>query len=129
MKFLADMGISPKAVAFLRDLGHDAVHLHDQGLDPLADSAILEKSRQEMRVLLTHDLDFSELVAASGARLPSVVIFRLRNMHPERVNGYLHAMIAQHYDALEQGAIISVTEGHLRVRPLPLRAGEHAESR
>ncbi|HEY57982.1 MAG TPA: DUF5615 family PIN-like protein, partial [Anaerolineae bacterium] len=34
-------------------------------------------------VLLTHDLDFGELVAASGARLPSVVVFRLRNMRPQ----------------------------------------------
>ncbi len=29
MRFLADMGISPKTVAFLRELGHDATHLHD----------------------------------------------------------------------------------------------------
>jgi hypothetical protein len=27
MRFLADMGISPQTVAFLSDLGHDAVHL------------------------------------------------------------------------------------------------------
>jgi len=33
MKFLADMGISPEAVRFLTKLGHDAIHLHDQGLD------------------------------------------------------------------------------------------------
>ena len=36
------------------------------------------------RVLLTHDLDFGELVAASGAKLPSIVVFRLANMHPDR---------------------------------------------
>lgn len=82
MKFLADMGISPKVVTFLADEGHDAVHLHEQGLDRLPDSEILRKARDEMRILLTHDLDFGELVAASGDRLPSVVIFRLRNMQP-----------------------------------------------
>jgi len=31
VKFLADMGISPKTVAFLHALGHDAVHLSDRG--------------------------------------------------------------------------------------------------
>jgi predicted nuclease of predicted toxin-antitoxin system len=41
MKFLADMGISPKSVTFLQSLGHDAVHLHEQGLDRLEDSTIL----------------------------------------------------------------------------------------
>jgi len=35
VKFLADMGISPKTVAFLHALGHDAVHLADQGLERL----------------------------------------------------------------------------------------------
>ena len=37
MKFLADMGISPRTVAHLRRLGHDAVHLHDEGLVQLED--------------------------------------------------------------------------------------------
>ena len=31
MRFLADMGISPRSVAFLRDLGVEAVHLHKLG--------------------------------------------------------------------------------------------------
>ena len=122
MKFLADMGISPKTVAFLQSLGYDASHLHDQGLHRLQDPAILEKAKNEGWVLLTHDLDFGELIAASGASLPSIVIFRLRNMRPERVNRHLHGIIAQHQDSLEQGAILSVTEGQIRVRLLPLSA-------
>jgi predicted nuclease of predicted toxin-antitoxin system len=73
MKFLADMGISPKTVAFLRTLDHDATHLQEQGLERLPDSAILAKAREEARILLTHDLDFGELIAASGACLPSVM--------------------------------------------------------
>lgn len=119
MRFLANMGISRQTVAFLDSLGHDAMYLHDQGLDQLPDSYILEKARSEGRILLTHDLDSGELVAASRAKLPSVIIFRLRRMRPERVNHYLNAIITQHREALEQGAIVSITEGHIRVRPLP----------
>ena len=120
MKFLADMGISPKTTAFLQALGHDAVHLADQGLERLADHDILQKARQEGRVLLVHDLGFGELVAASRATLPSVITFRLRNMHPDRVNGALQNILAQHGEALERGAILSVSEGQVRVRSLPL---------
>ena len=120
MKFLADMGISPKTVAFLRSLGHDAVHLSDQGLERLPDPGIVEKAQQEGRVLLVHDLAFGELVAAGGAALPSVITFRLRNMHPDRVNGALQSILSQHGDALEHGAMMSVTEGQVRVRRLPL---------
>ena len=34
MKFLADMGISPRTVAFLRSQGHDAVHLRHLPIKP-----------------------------------------------------------------------------------------------
>lgn len=124
MRFLADMGISPKTVAFLLDLGYDAVHLHDEGLERLADPDIMEKARDEGRVLLTHDLDFAGLIAASGSRLPSVVVFRLRHMRPERVNRYLQEVLERHGTELARGAIISVTEGQARVRLLPLGTGE-----
>ena len=124
MRFLADMGISPKTAAFLRSLGHDAVHLYDQGLDGLEDPAILAKAREEGRILLTHDLDFGELIAVSGAMLPGVVVFRLRNMRPEAVSGYLQEIISRHAEAMGKGAIISVAEGQVRVRLLPLRTGE-----
>jgi predicted nuclease of predicted toxin-antitoxin system len=120
MKFLADMGISPKSVAYLRELGYDAVHLYEQGLERLSDTDILRKAREEGLVVLTHDLDFGELMAASGAKVPSVVIFRLRNMKPGSVNRHLEALVLRHLDALRKGAIISVAEGQIRMRRLPI---------
>jgi predicted nuclease of predicted toxin-antitoxin system len=60
MKFLADMGISPKTVMYLNRLGYEAIHLIDEGLNRLPDPDILEKARTENYVLLTHDLLTSE---------------------------------------------------------------------
>jgi predicted nuclease of predicted toxin-antitoxin system len=120
VKFLADMGISLKTVSFLHALGYDAVHLFEQDLEQLPDPGIVEKARREERILLVHDLGFGELVAASGAALPSVITFRLRNMHPDRVNGALQIILSQHGEILEHGAMISVTEGQIRIRRLPL---------
>lgn len=119
MKFLADMGISPRTVDLLRTLGHDARHLMDENLERLSDRDVLAKAKREECILLTHDLDFGELLAASGAKLPSVIIFRLRNMRPEHVNEYLRALLAEHTDILERGAIVSVAEGRIRIRSLP----------
>jgi len=120
MKFLADMGISPGTVDFLRSMGHDAAHLREEGLERLPNSAILEKARSEGRVLLTHDLDFGELIAASGAALPSVIVFRLRDMRPANVNHHLRAIIDNHPESLDHGAVVSVTEGRIRTRLLPI---------
>jgi predicted nuclease of predicted toxin-antitoxin system len=124
MRFLADMGISPKTVAFLRDLGHDAVHLHALGMDRLPDPAILELARAENRILLTHDLDFGELIAAGGEAVPSVIVFRLRRMEPQSVNHHLQGVMAQHQESLERGAIVSVVEGQARVRSLSIGGEE-----
>ena len=96
--------------------------MNDLGLNTLTDPDILKKAREEGHVLLTHDLGFGELVAATKASLPSVIIFRLRNMHPDRVNHYLHKVFTEYGDTLEHGAIISVTEGQIRVRQLPIKS-------
>ena len=118
MKFLADMGISPRTVAFLRSQGHDATHLLDANLERLADADIMNKARLERSVLLTHDLDFGKLLAASSAELPSVIIFRLQNMRPEQVNRYVSAAVKEYENALTVGAILSVSEGRVRLRYL-----------
>ena len=119
MKFLADMGISPRVVSKLRERGHDAVHLQEGGLGRLPDGDILTKARAEGRVLLTHDLDFGELLAASGGKLPSVIIFRLKDMRAENVNFHLFGILEKQSSALDKGVICSVTEHRVRIRELP----------
>ncbi|MCE9645273.1 MAG: DUF5615 family PIN-like protein [Chloroflexi bacterium] len=120
MKFLADMGISPLVVDELRQKGYEAAHLRDEGLHRMTDGDILEKARQEESILLTHDLDFGELLAASGGNLPSVIIFRLKDMRAANITRHLFSVINQQSTALQKGAILSVTEQRVRVRSLPI---------
>jgi predicted nuclease of predicted toxin-antitoxin system len=120
MKFLADMGISPRVVSALREHGHDAVHLQERGLGRMTDGDILVKAREEERVLLTHDLDFGELLAASGDKLPSVIIFRLTDMRADNVNFHLFKILEKQSVALEKGVVCSVTERKVRIRELPI---------
>ncbi len=120
MKFLADMGISPRVVAALRKQGHDAVHLQEQDLGRLPDTNILIKAKEEERILLTNDLDFGELLAASGSSLPSVIIFRLKDMRAENVLWHLRNLLAQQSESVIMGAVCSVTERRVRIRALPI---------
>lgn len=120
LKFLADIGISPKAVAFLRSEGYDALHLIEEQLERLSDGEIIEKAKSEGWVILTHDLDFGDLMAASGDSLPSVVIFRLSDMRPANVTLHLRLVLAHYENLLRNGAILSITQGRVRVRRLPV---------
>lgn len=127
MKFLADMGLARSTVAFLRAQGHDAVHLRDEGLQRLDDGEIVQKAVAEGRVILTHDLDFGRIVAVSGSTIPSVITFRLQNMRPPHVNHYLAEVLTRFAAQLEAGALVSVNEQGIRVRPLPIEG--HTEER
>lgn len=120
MKFLADMGIPIGSVRYLRQTGHDVVHLRELGLQRLPDPKILEKARDESRILLTHDLDFAQLLALSRATSPSVIVFRLVDMRSDSVNRHLEQALQQAQNDLAQGAIVSLREGQIRVHPLPI---------
>ena len=125
MTFLADMGISPLTVEWLERQGHEAVHLLERGAAQARDPDILQWAREEDRILLTHDLDFSELVAASQGDLPSVIVFRLRDMTPDSVNEHLDRVLTRHPQPLEKGAIFSVQEGRIRWRSIPFENREN----
>jgi len=114
------MGVSMSTAASLREAGHDAVHLRDLCLLKMEDSNILQKARTEQRIVLTFDLDFGDLLAASGEKLPSVIIFRLRNQTPSSVRPRLFEILSECEPELNAGAVIIVEETRYRVRHLPI---------
>jgi len=59
MKFLADMNLSPRTGATLRENGLDAIRVSEIMPPESTDEAVLTKARQSGRVLLTQDLAFS----------------------------------------------------------------------
>lgn len=56
MRFLVDMPLSVHTAAFLRQLGHDVVHLRDVGMNRAPDNEVVERARKEQRIVLTLDL-------------------------------------------------------------------------
>jgi predicted nuclease of predicted toxin-antitoxin system len=120
MRFLADMGISQVVVTWLQAEGHEATHLRDEGLHQLENGEIFTKAFRESRIILTWDLDFTEILALSGRHQISAVIFRLVNTRSAHVIERLARVLQESAQDLEDGAIISVEEGRHRVRLLPL---------
>jgi len=119
MRFLADMGVARSVVTWLRESGHDAVHLLDEGLERLPDAEIFAKARRESRILLTFDLDFGEIASLAGAAGTGVVLFRLRNARAAAVQARLARCLAAAGAELVRGAFIVVEESRLRTRRLP----------
>jgi len=120
MRFLADAGISPRTVAFLHDLGHDAVHVRTLGLQRAQDPDLVRLAQSDSRIILTFDLDVGEILALGVHDRPSVILFRLVDERPDAVNARLAVVIPERIVDLEAGALILVETATYRVRRLPI---------
>ena len=120
MRLLADLHIAPRTVQFLRHLGHDVARVSDLAPPTLPDAGIVSLAIRERRVVLTQDLDFSRLVALSGAREPSLISLRLSSSRIEHVNSVLQHALSNLDTIVLDGVIITVEDNRIRVRHLPL---------
>jgi predicted nuclease of predicted toxin-antitoxin system len=115
------MGVDLRVVEWLRGQGHDAVHLREEGLHRAPDEQVFAKALAEDRVVLTFDLDFSDLAAITRHVLPArVILFRLNNARTARVIERLESVLAASGDALARGSIVIIEETRHRIRYLPI---------
>jgi len=114
------MGVSQRIVQWLRQNGHDAVHLRELGLRNLSDQEVFEKAAREQRIILTFDLDFGEILVLSGERVVSVVLFRMNNTTAPLLIQRLQAVFSDAAESLKEGAVVVVEDARHRVRRLPL---------
>ncbi len=120
MRFLADMGVDIRIVQWLKQNGHDAKHLRDEGLQRVPNGEIFAKAILESRIILTFDLDFGEIIALSRGQKVSVVLFRLHNTRTSHLIDRLATVLPDCTDALERGAVVVVEESRHRLRLLPI---------
>ena len=79
MRFKVDESLHVEVADLLRGQGHDALTVFDQGLRGRGDHDIADTCRSENRVLLSLDLDFSNILMFPPENYPGLVVLRLRN--------------------------------------------------
>jgi predicted nuclease of predicted toxin-antitoxin system len=120
MRFLADAGISPKTVEFLKQLGYEASHVRTLGMQRAPDAQVIALARTDGSVVLSFDLDFGDLLALGVTDKPSVILFRLADERAESINRRLSTILNEQATELESGALILVQDTRYRVRRLPI---------
>ena len=124
MKLLVDMNLSPGWVDRLARHGFEAVHWSTIGAATAPDVEILTWAKEHAFVLITNDLDFSAILAASSGASPSVVQIRTQDLLSDGVVSIVASALEVHRQNIERGALLSIDEAATRVRVLPLRRSQ-----
>jgi predicted nuclease of predicted toxin-antitoxin system len=120
MKIIIDMNLSPRWAGFLRDSGFESTHWSDMGPVDALDPTIMDHAHRTGSIILTHDLDFGAILAATGGNAPSVVQIRAGDLSPSAIGLQVVAALNQSSDALANGALITVDPKRTRLTLLPI---------
>jgi len=121
MKLLVDMNLSPRWVKVLADAGVKAAHWSTLGAISAPDSEIMAYAKVNDYVVLTHDLDFGAILAATHGEKPSVVQIRAEDVSPDVIGAQVVVALRQMACELEEGALLTVDPNRTRLRVLPLQ--------
>jgi predicted nuclease of predicted toxin-antitoxin system len=120
MKILIDMNLSPRWVGFLAAAGFDAIHWSQIGRRDAPDTELMRWAADHGYVVLTSDLDFGAILAATQDRAPSVLQLRSDILTPDILGPAVLAALHQVARELEDGALVSIDPSRMRLRLLPL---------
>jgi predicted nuclease of predicted toxin-antitoxin system len=114
------MPLSPVLADWLRQRGHDTVHVSDLGLAKALDVEILEYASREHRVIITADLDYPRLLALTQAEGPGLILFRGGNYSETEVKDRLERTLGAITNEDLPNSIVVIEKGRIRQRRLPL---------
>jgi predicted nuclease of predicted toxin-antitoxin system len=124
MKILIDMNLSPRWVKLFDDASVESAHWSTIGATNAPDKEIMDYAKANNYVVLTHDLDFSAILAVTHGEKPSVVQIRAENVSPDVIGWSVIAALRQMAAELEEGALITVDPKRTRLRLLPFPTRE-----
>ena len=118
------MNLSPRWVQTLSAAGFSAAHWSTLGAVTATDADIMAYALDHDYVVLTHDLDFGAILAATQGAKPSVVQIRSGNISPEVIGTPLVAALRQMTAELEAGALLTLDPARARLTLLPLPSND-----
>ena len=93
MKFKIDENLPAEAAAVLRDAGFDAETIWDERLSGAGDEVVAARVQKEERVLVTLDLDFSNIRAYPPEQFAGIMVLRLKTQDKATVLAYMRRAV------------------------------------
>ena len=103
MKFLIDAQLPPALASWLREAGHEAVHVEDLGMRGSDDQTIWTHAQQASAVIITKDEDFAARVQQQGHG-PIIVWLRVGNTTNPVLRAWIESRLPGIAQLLAQGS-------------------------
>jgi predicted nuclease of predicted toxin-antitoxin system len=120
IRLLLDQGLPRSASTLLTLAGWDVIRVSDIGMSRADDVDILQQARTEACIRVTLDADFHSLLAISGESGSSVIRIRKEGVDATALAVLLQRIWPGVEDALNGGAMVTVTGRSVPVLPLPI---------
>lgn len=120
MKIVADVNVSRKVIDKLLVEGLDVLRAAEILHPRASDAEILAEAERRGAIILSHDQDFSGLLATSGAKGPSLVNLRVSDVDVERLTRLILTVLRTTRDDLTAGAVVTVDDSRIRIHRLPI---------
>ena len=116
MRFKIDQNLTASCAVLLQQEGHDAMTVYDQSLDGHPDDEIVSVCQAEMRVLITADLDLSDIRAYPPGESPGFIVLRLKRQSEAAQLALLRSILPSFKTQLITGRLWVVEPGRVRIR-------------
>jgi len=119
MRFKVDENLPIEVAVVLRQAGHDAAPVLEQDLGGSDDAQLAAVCQLESRILVTLDMDFSDIRNYPPAEFPGLVVLRLRRRDkPYVLDVFMRLMQVLDQEPIE-GYLWIVEENRIRIRGEP----------
>jgi len=119
MRFKIDENLPPELTGLLRELGHEALTVGDQGLRGRPDSDVAEVCRAEGRVLITLDLGFADIRAHPPEHCAGLMVLRVSSQSRRHVLAVFERLLPRLVRERLAGRLWIIEDATVRIRGEP----------
>jgi predicted nuclease of predicted toxin-antitoxin system len=116
MRFKLDENLPEVVATELIALGHDAATCAQEGIAGTGDASIASHSVSEQRIIITYDLDFSDVRLFAPGTHPGIFVLRLRSQDIDSTQAALARLFATTRESDLTGNLVIVEDHRIRIR-------------
>jgi predicted nuclease of predicted toxin-antitoxin system len=116
MLFKVDENLHEEVADLLRQQGHDAVTVYDQQMQGQVDDNVAAVCRLEGRVIVTQDLDFSNILTYPPQDYAGIIVLRLHDQSRPSVVAVVSRLLPLFATESLVGSLWIVDEIGMRIR-------------